>query len=43
MRVKAGLECVVANPATIHKSIHKREQLKINFRNFRTYYATAQF
>lgn len=23
MRVKAGLECVVANPATIHKSKEK--------------------
>lgn len=39
MRVKAGLECVVANPATIHKSKEKGT-VKINFR---TYYATAKF
>lgn len=40
MRVKAGLECVVANPATIHKSKEKGT-VKDKFQNI--YYATAKF
>lgn len=41
MRVKAGLECVVANPATIHKSKEKGT-VKDKFQEFQNILCNCQ-